>query len=572
MSAITGASQRYQQDDDDGEDTPETFDYIAWDASVPMRVQTWFDEIDLFYDLNGMRNDGRIEEGAMALLFNHNSDNYLGRVTSQSVDGDIVSAQAIRSNRQYAQDIFADVDDGIVNGISPSMRHYAVERTKVVEDGVDEWTVTDWAFVEHSVTPIPANIKAGSSFSAQATLNGKELTLTGIWTYAEDLKSLIEAQHTKYEERGVKMPWTIEELIANNNAITAIARQYDAHEEATLAIEEGLTVAEFQAKLIEARLSPEGRDSIVSQNLPNDRRHTRDLAKEQDSRAWAFERVYEHANALHEGRHGGAQEHARIEIEVSDKVAEETSNALGYTPPLTGGLYMSYEDFFASALVQGDEQYVVGAAGASEGVSTTPILPWERYVQSRTDILSRITRRPGLVGKFPIPTIGNITWGSQVDTADLTDAADAAIAGVQLEPRQSSARSEITMLANHQTRGQHARELQATFAEALVERQQFDVIRGTAIANPQIAPAGIDIRLIDNVLQRIPDFAANALSSNHLRTLRKLADVQRINEADNPTYIASQDAYYLLLDEPRLTGGNDVPLIDSVSGDDVALG
>ena len=565
-----------------------------------MRIWTWDGIALLWYDPEGKRDDGRVAEGAMGLFFNHNYDNYLGRVTGENIDGDQLMVNSLRSDRSYAREIFDDVDDGIINGISPGIAHYAVEKTVSSDDEPDEWTVRDWATVEYSVTPIPANIKAGSNYTegqqycqySVKSVDG-DGEMLGVWRYTDDLKQLIKNYTEPAAQGGDSM--TTQQIIdqATQDELIEIGQTYGAEPEALQAMRDGLSPNEFRDQLMQARmLSETQKDNIVSQTLPNDMKHTRDLRQEQGSRTWEFERAFEFATAQAEGstaEAGKAEQHARLEVERSHEIAKRTSAALGHTPGVGAGIWMDYDDMVhnpahvgnqyvegsveaPSIIDQGMQRYVVGTGDADEGVATVVRTPWERYVQSRSPMLSRTTRLTGLVGKIPVPTIGDITWGVGSDEANLTGAADAAVGGDMFSPWQDSAQSEISMLSDHQTRGQHSRMLRMAFAESLAARQEQTVVVGTPQqGGVDVAPRGIQNRLIDATAQRIPNFAVAGLNATHIRRLRELADVQRFDEADNPTYLIGREPWYALLDEPLLSGGSDVPLVSGASPFDMRI-
>lgn len=101
----------------------------------------------------------RLRQGA-PLLFNHDRNQHLGRITDVSTDGKKLSIVAKFGNSPLANEKFQDVKDGILRETSVGYQVNAMKLEEESKEG-DTYRVTDWTPHEGSLVTIPADISCG---------------------------------------------------------------------------------------------------------------------------------------------------------------------------------------------------------------------------------------------------------------------------------------------------------------------------------------------------------------------------------------------------------------------------
>ena len=119
----------------------------------------------------GAANLGRLNDGA-PLLFNHDMDRPIGVVERAYLDKDKKKAfSRVRFSRNaFAQEILADVRDGIMRNISVGYR------INEMEERNNEFVATSWEPYEISVVSVPADpqIGVGRSLLSTTTMNAED--------------------------------------------------------------------------------------------------------------------------------------------------------------------------------------------------------------------------------------------------------------------------------------------------------------------------------------------------------------------------------------------------------------
>jgi len=162
------------------------FRQVALSTNVVLQ-RGWFTE-QLNHD-KGAINFERSDQG-LPLLYNHNTDDIIGRVDNLKTDGQTLRGDITLSNNSQATEIKKDMDDGFLKDISI---RYRGDEVVEVDGGfrLDKWTV-----IEASIVTIPADIKAGINRSIDKTQESANMP--------EDVKKIKADAIAEYREAETK--------------------------------------------------------------------------------------------------------------------------------------------------------------------------------------------------------------------------------------------------------------------------------------------------------------------------------------------------------------------------------
>jgi len=137
---------------------------LAFSSELPYR--RWFGD-EILSHKPGAVNMDRLASGRANLLVNHNPSDWVGVIEEARIDSDAKGRAVVRfGNSPRAQEIFADVRDGILSSVSVGYSIDDYEITKKGKDGADEYTVTRWTPHEVSLVTVPADETVGIGRSA----------------------------------------------------------------------------------------------------------------------------------------------------------------------------------------------------------------------------------------------------------------------------------------------------------------------------------------------------------------------------------------------------------------------
>jgi HK97 family phage major capsid protein/HK97 family phage prohead protease len=137
---------------------------LAFSSEAPVSRWDWFEVLD--HSPGAVRLD-RLRAGG-ALLCDHNKEDQIGVIQSVEIDGDRKGRAVVRFSRSArAQEIFADVVDGIRKNVSVGYRVHEMKLETESDEG-DTYRVTDWEPLEVSLVSIPADTSVGVGRSAPA--------------------------------------------------------------------------------------------------------------------------------------------------------------------------------------------------------------------------------------------------------------------------------------------------------------------------------------------------------------------------------------------------------------------
>lgn len=211
----------------------------------------------------------RIKKGASPLLFNHDRDALLGKVSNPVIKDGKLYVDFKFSKSEMGQQMLSDLKDGILTECSIG---YEVTKFEVDEDE-ETYTATRWTIYEVSLVTIPADASVGVGRDVPAEGTPVEIIKKGIDTTRENEKTdSQDSEHSQERENTMEKPETpaaapVNEKQVADNA-TAVerkrvsdiqdlsrhfaekgiaGRKIDTSAAASSHIKEGKTLAEFQS-------------------------------------------------------------------------------------------------------------------------------------------------------------------------------------------------------------------------------------------------------------------------------------------------------------------------------------
>lgn len=357
----------------------------------------------------GAMDLSRLEDGA-PMLFNHDPSKVIGVVERAWLDEQQKRGYVtVRFSRNaFAQEVLADVKDGIMRNVSVG---YQINQ---MEERGDNYVATKWMPYEVSTVGIGADPSVGYSRSLNA----------------EPAASAASPESTKPMETATPSLEVVraEAVEAERSRIAGINALCEKHGMSDLArqmIDNGRTLDDARAAVLErmgAKQEPiEKGTGTVDLN-----------AKEQ--------RNYSVVRAINAAISGNWSE-AGLEREVSAEIERQTGRA-------TSGFFMPHN------LEMQRAPYAVGAAGTGGNLVATNLLASSFIDVLRNNALIMAmgpTVLSGLVGNVAIPRATAATATYWVTEASAITEAEATFDQVTLSPKQIGARSQYSRLALQQT-------------------------------------------------------------------------------------------------------------------------
>lgn len=357
----------------------------------------------------------RLEDGA-PLLFNHDPNKVIGVVERAWLDEQAKRAYAtVRFSRNsFAQEVMADVQDGVLRNVSVG---YQISN---MEERGDSFVATSWSPHEVSVVSIPADPSVGV---------GRALALP---TSTQSAAPAASPHHDSREEP-METPTPDLEVIrseavkAERDRIASISTLADKHGLGDLGrqlIESGRSIDEARTAVLEKLGAKQEPISQATGNV--------DLnAKEQ--------RSYSVVRAINAAISGNWKD-AGLEREVSSEIERQSGRS-------TSGFFMPHN-------LEMRAPYAVGAAGTGGNLVATNLLASSFIEVLRNNALIMQmgpTLLTGLVGNVAIPRQATQTASYWVTEASAITEAEATFDQVTLSPKQIGARSQYSRLALQQT-------------------------------------------------------------------------------------------------------------------------
>jgi HK97 family phage major capsid protein/HK97 family phage prohead protease len=367
----------------------------------------------------------RLQTGA-PLLLNHEAEDQIGVVESVSIDSDRRGRAVVRFGKsKLADEIFQDVQDGIRRHVSVGYLIHEAKLTDERSDG-DVYTVTKWEPFEISIVPVPADptVGVGRSLEPKQTDSHQAIeTNKGDKTMSETTQT-IQAQAVDVVAERQKATAQERERV---RSISEIGEKFGAPELARDAIREGVTVADFQARVLD-HINLRGQRPLSEQMSAGDIGLT-----EKEARNFSFVKVI---RALADPKNGRAQEEAAFEFEASRAAAD----SLGKNT----GKFVVPADVLTRALNTNTNGSSAGNTGGHAIATNLLSSSFIDLLRNRTTIMRLGTTMGGLVGNVDIPKqtagVQGYWLGEDEDATEVS----IELGDISMTPKTVAGYSEIT--------------------------------------------------------------------------------------------------------------------------------
>lgn len=233
---------------------------LAFSSETP--VERWFGDEILDHNKSSVRME-RLSSGRAPLLMDHNYRDQIGVIEKASIDADLKGRATVRFGKSdRAEEIFADVKDGIRACVSFGYAIYRMVVEEISDDDGEVRRALDWEPLEISMVSVPADINVGLGRTRED--EGEFETI--IERSALDMpkktdKEIIEGDDTgvaTLERAAAAKPGVDLEAIKDEvraaekkrvEQIRTLAAEHDAGKVADSAIEQGLTIEQFRGLL-----------------------------------------------------------------------------------------------------------------------------------------------------------------------------------------------------------------------------------------------------------------------------------------------------------------------------------
>ncbi len=342
------------------------------------------------------------------LLFNHDPDIVIGVVEKAWIENNKAMAKVRFGNSAKAQEVWADVQDGILRNVSVG---YQIKEMQLVEakEDTETYEVTKWFPLEISIVSIPADntVGVGRSLEEEITIKGAKMEEKNIQTVHTEVKSEPKID-VKEVERKAK-----EAERSRVAEISAIAEKFNKKDLAKEAIEKGMDVNEFRAKIL----------SDLSAKPEIDTKNATIGMTEKEVKDYSLLRAL---RALSNPWDKKAQDEAKYEFEVS----AEAQRKFGLEAK---GILVPLDVLGRSLTVGGDGSNIVpDKLLASQFID---------MLRNKSAILNLATQLTGLSGNIEIPRQTGATTTYEVGEIDAITDSDVTLDQITMSPKRLGASS-----------------------------------------------------------------------------------------------------------------------------------
>lgn len=391
-------------------------------------------------DLSRLNNGG-------PLLFNHDLDEVIGVIERAWLDGTGKGRALVRfSKREDAEEVWQDVQDGILRNVSVGYRINEVKLKETRDNGTDVYLVTKWEPYEISIVSAPADPSVGvgrkintetNSQTRKTNLMNKEqmiawLAARGIQTAADITDAELVRMVTEYKpaastvdpsEVAARAQRSIQvgedhgrgatEERNRVKSILAAGDQYGQRDLAQKAVNEGKTIDAFRVELLDAvgKRNQQVRESTTTIGL-----------SETEARGFSFLKLFRALTAP-AGEQKRYSEEAKFELEACAAAADKMTHrsVKGVLIPIDvmtaaiPGLGQRGTDIVSIKTAS-------GYTGTGGNTVQTQLLAssFIDILRNRTTIMQLGTELGGLVGNIDIPrqtTGASASWiGEDADS------------------------------------------------------------------------------------------------------------------------------------------------------------
>ena len=342
---------------------------VAFSSEAPVE-RGWGTEI-LDHAEASIRSE-RLQDGA-PLLLEHDPSKHIGVIQSVSVGDDRVARASVRfGNSALAQEVLADVADGIKRHIS--VGYVIHEVRKETQEDREIYRATDWEPLEISWVSIPADHSVGVGRSTSPTLSQQPAAKEAAKVMSDDNLSK-DIQDARASELG-----RIKDL-------ESLGQAHDNVAMARTFIQEGKSVDEFRAALLNEL-----------KNKPAERAQANIGMDKEEVQRYSLTKVLRHLANPHDRK---AREDAAFEIEASEAAAKaQGRDARGVIVPF---------DILSRAQINTDG----GGSGGTSGAGLVPEAhlggDFIAVLSDHSVVFPRTTKLTGIQGTIQIP---KMTTGS----------------------------------------------------------------------------------------------------------------------------------------------------------------
>lgn len=296
---------------------------LEFPFSSELPVQRWFGK-EILSHKKGAADLARLNDGG-ALLWNHNSDHVIGVVSSAELRSDKRMWATVKfSENAKAQEVWKDIEDGILKNVSFGYQVEEMELTKSSKSGDNEYTATKWLPFEVSIVSIPADPSVGIGRShTDDAIEVKIIKPEGIKKMENENEIKAKADQQRAHDIKVSSDKAAEAARENERnrtkEIMEIGEKHGKQDIARQFIENGKGIDEMRAAVLE---SVGQKQTPITGNEGNIGMSEKDLEK------FSFMRAI---NALANPNDQGAQKAAAFERELSaaaEKKAGKSSRGI----------------------------------------------------------------------------------------------------------------------------------------------------------------------------------------------------------------------------------------------------
>lgn len=366
----------------------------------------------------------RLQDGA-PLLLNHEAEDQIGVVESVSIDADRRGRAVVRFGKsELAEEIFQDVQDGIRRHVSVG---YLIHEAKLTEErsNGDVYTVTQWEPFEISIVPVPADPTVGIGRSLEA--NTPNSPIIELEQGARNMSETTQATSAPMIDVNIERQKATAQERERVRSISEIGEKFRAADLAKEAVRDGMTVADFQAAVLnqmntrsQRPLTEQVRDADIGMS-------------DREVRQFSLVKVI---RALVEPTNSRAQADASFEFEASQAAAKSLNRNTDH--------FVIPTDVLTRALNTSTNGSSPGNTGGNSIATNLLAGSFIDILRNRTTIMQLGSVMGGLVGNIDIPKQVAASQGYWLGEDEDATETGLELGQIPMTPKTVAAYSEIT--------------------------------------------------------------------------------------------------------------------------------
>jgi HK97 family phage major capsid protein/HK97 family phage prohead protease len=403
-------------------------------------------------DLDRLNNGG-------PLLFNHDLDKVIGVIERAWLDGTGKGRALVRfSKREDAEEVWQDIQDGILKNVSVGYRINEVKLKETRDDGTDVYVVTKWEPYEISIVSAPADQSVGVGRIINPTQTRNTILMNKdqmiAWLAARGIQAsptLTDAELVRmvneYQppapapapapaQRSIQVGEDHSEAVKTERKrmadITSAGKQFKLSDLAERYVTEGKSLDEFRAAAL---------DEISKRSAAYKESNTPIGLNDKEARSFSFVKLI---RSLCDPQNKGLREDAAFEMEVCEAARSHRKNARGTVIPV---------DILRSPLSHEARRDIVsiqtgtGYTGTGGNTVQTSLLASSYFelLRNKTSIMRLGTILGGLVGDLDIPKqLTNSANGGWIGEDESAPQRDMTFGQISLSPKTVAAHGAVT--------------------------------------------------------------------------------------------------------------------------------